>query len=385
MAHLLHSKKMQEGLRFKLNPLAVGCNGRHVLLMRHLNSRYAFVVSSPLDLRTGYGTAAAVLGLMQALHRKGKRVGLVEPALGPLPDRWMRWWFNLHVPRSLSRFDVDCIVGIDFDGYRYAKRKERRPFLAFLHGVKADEFAWETGAFRAQLKRDARRELVAAKHADLVLAPSAYACQRACEAYGLDPARTRVVPNGLQIEDWPLLPVEDGPPVVVTAARLIRRKGLDDLIRAWPGVLAQVPDGRLEIAGDGPQKAALQSLALKCGVAGSVHFLGARSQSEFRELLRKARVFCLPSRQEAFGLVLLEAMASGRPVVATRAAAIPEVLGEAGLLVPPGDSQALTEALGRALSDRALAGSLARAGRERALTFSWDRAAASFGAAAAEA
>jgi glycosyltransferase involved in cell wall biosynthesis len=353
--------------------------------MRHRNQRYAFLVSSPLDLRRGYGTAAAVLGLMQALHRRGKRVGLLEPSPSPLPERLAGWWFNCYVPRTLAGLDVDCVVGIDFDGYRYARRAKRRPFVSLLHGVKADELPWETGAPRSRLIRAARRESVAARHADLVIAPSAYACRRACEEYGVDPSRTRVVPNGIDLDHWPPLPPAGGPPRVVAAGRLIRRKGLDILVSAWPAVAEAVKGAVLDIVGDGPERDALTRLAATLGVSSSVRFHGATSQSELRQLLLGGCVFCFPSRQEAFGLALLEAMACGRAVVAASAASIPEVAGDAAMLVEPGSPEALSSALVHVLSDPALQTALAERGRVRALGFTWDRAAALFGEAAATA
>lgn len=352
--------------------------------MHHYNQRYAFVVSSPLDLRTGFGTAAAVLGLMQALHRKGKRVGLLEPTPLPGSDTMKSWWFNVHLPRELKRLDVDCVIGIDFDGYRYARLGTRRPFVSLLHGVKADEMKWESGAARARLARLARWERTAARHADLVLAPSEYACRKACEAYDIDPARTRVVSNGLDLEAWTPLPPATGRPTVTAAARLIQRKGLDLLVNAWPLVRRSQADARLEIIGDGPERRRLEALTDQLGIRSSVNFAGVLSQSELRKRLAETHVFCFPSRQEAFGLAMLEAMASRRAVVATREASLPEVAGDAALLVEP-TAEALAQALVRLLSDRALMETLAQRGRARAELFTWDRAASRFGEVLAEA
>lgn len=348
--------------------------------VRHNNSRYAFLVSSPLDLRRGYGTAAAVLGLMGALHRKGKRVGLLEPSPLPGSDLFRSWWFNRHVSESLDQLDVDCVVGVDFDGYKYAKRTSRKPFVSLLHGVKADEVLWEEGGAKALLARQVGWERQAALHADLVVAPSLYACRRACETYGIATERTRVVPNGLDLDHWPPMPQPTGPPTVTAAARLVRRKGLDLLIRAWPEVRRAVPDARLEIMGDGPERNALEALASGQEHGTSVHFHGVLSQSEFRSRLFGTQVFCFPSRQEAFGLAMLEAMATERAVLCAQEAALPEVGGDAVhyAQLSPGS---VAEGLVRLLSDESLRVSCAKRARIRAESFSWDRAAASFGEA----
>ncbi len=352
--------------------------------MRHNNSRYAFLVSSPLDLRRGYGTAAAVLGLLGALHRKGKRVGLLEPSPLPGSDLFRSWWFNRHVSTELARLDVDCVVGVDFDGYRYARRATRKPFVSLLHGVKADELLWETGSSKSRLARQARWERVAARHADLVVAPSAYACRRACETYGLSPDRTRVVPNGLDLDHWPAMPQPAGAPTVTAAARLVRRKGLDVLIRAWPEVRRVVADARLQIVGDGPERDALTALAADLGQSASVHFHGVMSQSDFRRCLTDTHVFCFPSRQEAFGLAMLEAMASERAVVASSEAALPEVAGDAALFSDP-SPESIADGLVRLLTDTALRLSMAQRARRRAESFTWDHAAALFGEALSDA
>lgn len=352
--------------------------------MRHYNQRYAFLVSTSLDLRKGFGTATAVLGLMQALHRKGKRVGLLEPAPLPGPEPFRAWWFNRHLPREIKKLEVDCVVGIDFDGYRYARMPARRPFVAVLHGVKADEIPWESGAARARLARLARWERTAAMHADLVIAPSQYSCRRASELYEIDPARFRVVPNGIDLENWTPLPAATGRPTALAAARLIPRKGLDLLVRAWPAVRHSVQDAQLEIIGDGPERQKLEQLCHELGVQDSVQFAGVLSQSEFRMRLAEAHVFCFPSRQEAFGLAMLEAMASRRAIVALNAASLPEVVGDGALLVEP-QPEALAEALVRVLSDRALLDSLALQARARAEVFTWERAASRFGEVLAEA
>jgi glycosyltransferase involved in cell wall biosynthesis len=150
-------------------------------------------------------------------------------------------------------------------------------------------------------------------------------------------------------------------------------------------VQSQVPTAKLHLAGDGPLRRDLALLAQKLGVQPSIQFHGAVGQSELRTLLRQSHVFCLPSRQEAFGIVLLEAMATGRPVVAARSSAIPEVVGECGVLVEPGRVDALAHALASLLLDSSRIQSLALAGRARAESFTWDRAAALFGSAVAEA
>jgi glycosyltransferase involved in cell wall biosynthesis len=142
-------------------------------------------------------------------------------------------------------------------------------------------------------------------------------------------------------------------------------KGLDVLIRAMARVT-----GRLLIAGQGPQGALLQTLTRELGVTDRISFLGEVSESERRLLLHACDVFVLPStdRSEAFGIAQLEAMACGKPVVSSDLPTGVRLVnqdGVTGMLVPPGDPDALTEALNTLLEDDVLRAGLGKAARLR--------------------
>ena len=157
------------------------------------------------------------------------------------------------------------------------------------------------------------------------------------------------------------------PPTIGVVARLAPQKGHRVLLDALPRVLERVPETRVRIVGHEELStvAELRAYAARRDVAEQVDFEGFRG--DVASLLQEIDVLALPSLWEGFGLVLLEAMAAGRPVVASAVGPIPEVVvdGETGLLVPPGDSGALAEALVLVLQDGALAARLGRAGRAR--------------------
>jgi glycosyltransferase involved in cell wall biosynthesis len=150
-------------------------------------------------------------------------------------------------------------------------------------------------------------------------------------------------------------------PVVLALARLHRRKGIDHLLEA----AARLPGADFLIAGDGPERAALEEQAARLGLGDRVRFLGTRT--DVAELLRMSSIFVLPSLAEGLPVSVIEAMAAGRAVVATDIPGTNEIVvdGETGLLVPPGDPHALTGALGRLLDDAALRREMGSAGRER--------------------
>jgi glycosyltransferase involved in cell wall biosynthesis len=196
------------------------------------------------------------------------------------------------------------------------------------------------------------------------------------------PCPVRVIPNGIPLERFEpgppppglraALGLPDGAPVVCVVARLTPWKGHQVLLRAWPAVCARVPEARLLVVGEvafwqesyGDE---LRALAEELGVADSVHWLGFRA--DVADLLRLSDLLVLPSTDEPFGRVLIEAMAVGLPVVATASGGAPEIVvdGATGLLAPPSDAGALADAIAELLSDPPRARAMGAAGRVRAL------------------
>lgn len=187
----------------------------------------------------------------------------------------------------------------------------------------------------------------------------------ASRAEGIAPRRLRRILNGIDVQRFDYQgPCPGGP--VVTVARLRPVKDLASLVRAMALVAPEVPSARAEIAGGGILLDELTALANEQGVADRVTFLG--EVSDVPAVLARAGLFVLPSRAEGIPLTLLEAMARGLPVVATRVGGIPEVVvdEETGLLVPPSEPEVLAAAIRRVLLDPELALRLGQNGRRRA-------------------
>ncbi len=161
------------------------------------------------------------------------------------------------------------------------------------------------------------------------------------------------------------LGISDADFLVGNVGRLAPQKGQRHLIEAMPLLLERVPRAHAVIAGGGELQEFLTDLALDMGVEERVHVLGPRG--DVPALMLALDAFAMPSIWEGFGLVLLEAMAAARPIVASAVATIPEVVldGETGILVPPGDPEALASALTVLATDPGLAQRLGQAGRER--------------------
>lgn len=154
-------------------------------------------------------------------------------------------------------------------------------------------------------------------------------------------------------------------PRLLAVGRLEPQKGFDVLLEAMRSVVESVPEASLAIAGEGSERERLERLIDELGLAASVRLLGRRE--DVSRLLAGSFAFVHPARWEGFGLVLLEAMREGVPVIATRVGAIPEVVSEdaTALLVPAEDPDRLAAAVVRLLRDPGLAATMGRAGFER--------------------
>lgn len=179
---------------------------------------------------------------------------------------------------------------------------------------------------------------------------------------------------------------------IVSVGRLVPKKGFDLLIQAFARL--NRADLRLIIAGDGPERAALQALAEREGIADRVDLLGAKPHGEALEVIRSSAIFALPCRTSSTGdrdgipVVLMEAMAAGKPVIAGQLETIAELVedGKSGLLVPPDDVNALIEALRKLVDNPAAGRAMGLAGRKRVAeefsdAINWDRLEAAIDAA----
>ena len=176
----------------------------------------------------------------------------------------------------------------------------------------------------------------------------------------------------------------DGGPWLLTVARLAFHKGIDTVIRALPAIRAAFPTARYAVAGIGSRRSSLERLVAELGLGDAVRLLGFVSDEDLPALYNAADLFVLASRRydllvEGFGISIVEASASGLPVIGTRSGGIPEAVreGETGFLVEPDDPAAVAAAAIRLLGDEALRRRIGAAGRAAVETYyNWDRVAA---------
>jgi phosphatidylinositol alpha-1,6-mannosyltransferase len=288
-----------------------------------------------------------------------------------------RWLYNAGVMADPPR--ADLVVGVDMDGFLWARRRGggARTYVVALKGIIADELRNERGVVRALLTLQARWERRNTERADRVIVPSRYSAGIAEALYGVPDARIAVVPEAIDLAGWRRRfdavagGGDGGRPTVLTVARLYPRKRVDDLVQAAALLRTRIRDVQVRIVGEGPEASRLRALHDRLSLGDTVVFLGHVTRAKLALEYSRARCFCLPTVQEGFGLVFAEAMAAGLPVVACRAAAVPELVrdGETGLLVPPRTPTALAMALERVLQDERMRKEMGMAGRARVEAF----------------
>jgi phosphatidylinositol alpha-1,6-mannosyltransferase len=319
--------------------------------------------------RSGDGIAYAA----RLIHRALSDLGGHEPTLielgatGAEPvtlGTRVQFFAKLARLQSLRRVNwvVFTHVGIARAQLR-VPRQFRRPYAVFLHGIEA--WSATLDAERRAVLRNAKARIaisphtahrVAAVHPDL---PALETCLLALLPDEEQPDR---VPADVR--------VDYGPHAVVIVGRMAateRYKGHDQLILAWPRVIAEIPDASLVMVGRGDDVERLRTKAAALGLGRSIHFPGFLSDAAVRAVMRHAAVFAMPSRGEGFGLVYLQAMRAGVPCLGSRDDAAADVIvdGETGLLVPRQDPEAIAGALARLLTDEPMRQRLGEAGRRR--------------------
>ena len=192
---------------------------------------------------------------------------------------------------------------------------------------------------------------------------------------GMKPEKVITLHNGISVERFQHnfaemrayrkeLGFDDGDFVLVTVAVLREQKGIQNMIRAIPSLLNKFPNVRYAIVGDGDYRNPLEELANLLHVDDKISFLGYRNN--IPEVLAASDLFVFPTLNDALPTVLLEAMATGLPIVASRVGGVPEIIvdGQSGLLVQPGEPSLLVDACTRLLDDRDFANALGIAGHE---------------------
>lgn len=264
------------------------------------------------------------------------------------------------------------------------------PYVLSVHGVFADEIDKKGARVEALTRKRFDRliidnllieaEKVSASNADVIVVPSKYSKHSLIKHYSISKKKIVVIPHGVNIEEFNarITCIDSSfrlKTKILFVGRLTRRKGLIHLIRAAES-LSKCYQFEVRIVGDGPEKNILEIYCTRRDIK-FVKFLGNLPRKEVIREFLNCDIFCLPSLHEAFGIVLLEAMAAKRPIVATNVGGIPEVVenGEIGILVPPNNEEALECAIEKLINDVDIRIRMGERGYEKSLSYTWEKSA----------
>jgi glycosyltransferase involved in cell wall biosynthesis len=285
------------------------------------------------------------------------------------------------LPVGVATEGIDVFHGLDQAGIPFFFKKAKH--VITLHDAIALVLPW-TFPLKQRLVFSIALSQVN-RQADVVFVPSESAKEDIARYLGISRERIVVVPYGCEERFRP----EEEPGrseavrrkyklpdrYVLFVSILQPRKNVKALVRAFAILRAERPDldAKLVIAGGkGWEYEGLFANVESLGLRAQVRFTGFVDDEDLPDLYRGARLFVYPSLYEGFGLPILEAMASGVPVIASNVSSMPEVVGDAGLLVDPNDAEALAASMASVLDDAKLAEELRRRGLARARTFSWE-------------
>ncbi len=247
------------------------------------------------------------------------------------------------------------------------------PLVSTIHATEAGRHSgWVSGAVSRQVHA---LESWLVHESDSLITCSASMREEITELFGPGLAETTVIPNGIDTDGWPFATrrPHDGAPELLFFGRLEYEKGVHDAIAALPRIRRTHPGATLTIAGDGTQLDFLSAQARKHKVLKATKFIGRVDHEGLVRLLHKADVAVLPSHYEPFGIVALEAAATGTPLVTSNIGGLGEAVidGVTGVSCPPRNVAALADAVRRVLDDPAAAQQRAVAARDRLGDFSW--------------
>jgi glycosyltransferase involved in cell wall biosynthesis len=321
------------------------------------------------------------------LRRWGGFVSEIDERGIPLREYGISTFFSLHavaqqarLARHIRRRRIQIVHAYNFYGNVFAIPPGRLAGAVVIASIR------DRGAYLTPMQKTVQRHVC--RLADCILV-NADAVRDWLVDEGYDPARIVVIRNGVALERFRqpadpqrlrhALGVAPGAPLVTVVSRLHRLKGLEHFIEAASRVARRFPEARFLVVGetnpnDRPYLGELMALAERAGIGDRTIFPGLRTDTP--DILAASTVSVMPSLNEALSNVLLESMAAGAPVVATRVGGTPEAIedGVNGLLVPPADPGALAQAIELMLAEPGLAARWGQAGRDRAAQrFSMDR------------
>lgn len=286
------------------------------------------------------------------------------------PHRFLQSYRAELPANAVRRLLVGTPPGDVFHALNQRVDVRARRTVSTFHDLFVMTSEYSSAEFRTRFTEQARS---AAENSDVIIAVSQFTAGQVQELLGVAKERIRVIHHGVRQPAGPIPTSSQRENVVLCVGAIQKRKNVARLVqaferlpKAWRLTLAGAPDGY----GAAEELRAVDESRRRA----DIDVLGYVSAEALELLYRRAAIFAFPSLDEGFGMPVLEAMAHGVPVITSQRSALPEVAGDAALLVDPFDTEAIGEALVRLSGDEGLRGDLARRGMERARQFTWELA-----------
>jgi len=334
------------------------------------------------------GVAVYLSYVSKGLEKRGFNVIRVWPQRGV-----MSIWplYNIQAFKTISELAKERKIGIvhgnNTDGFLIPLFNLKIPYALTLHTTILDE-VFRTDEFLRIKKRIYRLPIVGTlalaekinvEGADAVIVPSKFLKSCVLRLYDVSPNKVRVIYHGIDHSEIEAVKRQvlkrrskSEHAKICFTGKLVKCKGLIYLVRAVKELEKRYKI-IVKIIGEGPERESLEQY-VKLHSIHSVRFLGALPRVDMLRELALCDIFCMPSLHESLGIAILEAMAMRKPIVASNVGGIPEVLDNAGILIPPRNVEALYNALEMLITDEKLREELSIRAQERAQKFTWDRA-----------
>jgi glycosyltransferase involved in cell wall biosynthesis len=295
------------------------------------------------------------------------------------PHRFLRAWkepFPSNARRRLLAEPLGAGRAAIFHGLnqRLPKMPLRRSVVTF-HDLFVLSGEYSTPEFRARFAAQAR---AAAARADLILAISEFTKSQVVDLLKVEPRRVRVVYHGCGTAVPAPSPAHPREAIILHVGAIQQRKNIARLVEAFESLETNRADNRWRLVLAGSQGYGAEAILNRIQTspaADRIVVTGYVTPGQLADWYTRASIFAFPSLDEGFGMPVLEAMAAGVPVITSNRSALPEVAGDAALLVDPEDTEALRDALLRLVADEELRAKLISCGRARIQFFSWEKAA----------
>jgi glycosyltransferase involved in cell wall biosynthesis len=272
---------------------------------------------------------------------------------------------------KLSRNNYDIVHGQGFSSCAYFLTKEKKPFVYTLHGISAEHLVGYREPMLSVLKILFDAEKYCVDNADKIICVSKRTMKEAPKYYGFSKNKCVYIPNGVDVLKFRQKRMKSKKPTIGFVGFLHEHKGVHFLLNAMSYVVREIPDAFLVIIGTGSGMKRFKRMTSNLGISKNVFFAGRVLDEDLIRWYNTFDLFVLPSQYEGFGLVVLEAMAAGTPVIVSDTGNLPELAKDSGFVVDPENTTELSDKIIKILLDENLRKRLSKNCLRKIKKFDW--------------